>query len=99
MAEMTAPRRRMIEDMQVRNLSPVTQRCYVHAVAKFARHFNRSPDRLRLEKKSGLTELPVPYRKKSSVPLPISRLVSLHFHGISCLSAAVIRHTILTGRG
>jgi integrase/recombinase XerD len=38
----------MIEDMQVRNLSPVTQRCYVHAVAKFARHFNRSPDRLRL---------------------------------------------------
>ena len=38
----------MIEDMQVRNLSPVTQRCYVHAVAKFARHFNRSPDRLGL---------------------------------------------------
>src|SRR6266852_2354740 len=47
---MTTPlRRRMIEDMQVRNLSPVTQRCYVHAVAKFARHFNRSPDRLMLE--------------------------------------------------
>ena len=46
---MTTPlRRRMIEDMQVRNLSPVTQRCYVHAVAKFAQHFNRSPDRLRL---------------------------------------------------
>ena len=36
-------RRRLIEDMTVRNLSPVTQRCYVHAVAKFARHFNRSP--------------------------------------------------------
>jgi integrase/recombinase XerD len=48
MAEITPLRRRMIEDMQVRNLSPVTQRCYVHAVAKFARHFNRSPDRLRL---------------------------------------------------
>ena len=44
----TALRRRMIEDMRVRNLSPVTQRCYVHAVAKFARHFNRSPDRLGL---------------------------------------------------
>src|SRR5271169_7028419 len=43
MAEMTPLRRRMIEDMQVRNLSPVTQRCYVHAVAKFAKHFNRSP--------------------------------------------------------
>src|SRR3954452_5806613 len=49
MAEMHPLRRRMIEDMQVRNLSPVTQRCYVHAVAKFARHFNRSPDRLGLE--------------------------------------------------
>ena len=34
MAEMHPLRRRMIEDMQVRNLSPVTQRCYVHAVAK-----------------------------------------------------------------
>ena len=49
MAEMNPLRRRMIEDMQVRNLSPVTQRCYVHAVGKFARHFNRSPDRLGLE--------------------------------------------------
>jgi len=49
MAKMNPLRRRMIEDMQVRNLSPVTQRCYVHAVAKFAQHFNRSPDRLGLE--------------------------------------------------
>jgi integrase/recombinase XerD len=49
MAEMNPLRRRMIEDMQVRNLSPVTRRCYVHAVAKFAQHFNRSPDRLGLE--------------------------------------------------
>jgi hypothetical protein len=40
----------MIEDIKVRNLSPVTQRCYVHAVAKFAQYFNQSPDRL------GLTE-------------------------------------------
>jgi len=48
MAELNPLRRRMIEDMQVRNLSPATQRCYVHAVAKFAQHFNRSPDRLGL---------------------------------------------------
>ena len=31
MAEMSPLRRRMIEDMKVRNLSPATQRCYVHA--------------------------------------------------------------------
>jgi hypothetical protein len=39
----------MIEDMTVRNLSPATQQSYVYAVAKFGRHFNRSPDRLGLE--------------------------------------------------
>ncbi len=48
MAELNPLRRRMIEDMKVRNLPPVTQRCYVHAVAKFAQYFNRSPDRLGL---------------------------------------------------
>ena len=42
-------RRRMIEDMTVRNLSPATQRSYLHAVAKFSRHFGRSPDCLDLE--------------------------------------------------
>jgi hypothetical protein len=36
----------MIDDMTLRNLSPATQRSYLHAVAKFSRHFNRSPDRL-----------------------------------------------------
>jgi site-specific recombinase XerD len=39
----------MIEDMTVRNLSPATQRSYIHAVSKFSRHFGRSPDRLGLE--------------------------------------------------
>ena len=49
MAEMSPLRRRMIEDMTVRNLSPATQRSYVHAVAKFGRFFGRSPDQLDLE--------------------------------------------------
>ncbi len=42
-------RRRMIDDMTLRNLSPATQRSYLHAVTKFSRHFGRSPDRLGLE--------------------------------------------------
>jgi site-specific recombinase XerD len=33
----------MLEDMRVRNLSPLTQRAYVETVARFARHFGRSP--------------------------------------------------------
>jgi integrase/recombinase XerD len=49
MAEMSPLRRRMIEDMTVRNLSPATQQSYIHAVAKFSRYFGRSPDRLGLE--------------------------------------------------
>ena len=49
MAEMSPLRRRMIEDMTIRNLSPATQRSYIHAVSKFSRYFSRSPDRLGLE--------------------------------------------------
>jgi integrase/recombinase XerD len=49
MAEMSPLRRRMVEDMTVRNLSPATQRSYLHAVSKFSRYFSRSPDRLGLE--------------------------------------------------
>jgi len=49
MAEVSLLRRRMIEDMTVRNLSPATQRSYLNAVSKFSRYFGRSPDRLSLE--------------------------------------------------
>ncbi|GAC1507083.1 MAG: tyrosine-type recombinase/integrase [Steroidobacteraceae bacterium] len=43
---MTTLRQRMTEDMQVRNLSPHTQTCYVQQVSLFARHFNKSPEDL-----------------------------------------------------
>jgi integrase/recombinase XerD len=43
---MTPLRQRMLEDMQIRNLSPHTQTTYVQQVTQFARHFGRSPDTL-----------------------------------------------------
>lgn len=49
MTEMSPLRRRMIDDMTIRNLSPATQRSYLHAVTKFSWYFGRSPDRLGLE--------------------------------------------------
>jgi len=49
MAHISPLRRRMVDDMTIRNLSPATQRSYLHAVSKFSRHFGRSPDRLGLE--------------------------------------------------
>jgi len=39
----------MIEDMQLRNFETTTQRSYIHYVADFAKHFNRSPQDLDLE--------------------------------------------------
>ncbi len=49
MAQMSPLRQRMIEDLTIRNLSPATQRSYVHHVEKFSRFFGRSPDRLGYE--------------------------------------------------
>lgn len=39
-------RQRMIEDMRVRNLAPKTQISYSQQITAFARHFQRSPERL-----------------------------------------------------
>jgi integrase/recombinase XerD len=41
---MTSLRQRMIEDMQIRNLSAHTQQSYVLQVSLFARHFSKSPE-------------------------------------------------------
>jgi len=43
---MISLRQRMIEDMQVRNLSVHTQNSYIQQVSLFARHFNKSPELL-----------------------------------------------------
>jgi site-specific recombinase XerD len=39
----------MIDDMAIRNMSPLTQKAYVRAVKNFSLHFRRSPDALTFE--------------------------------------------------
>jgi integrase/recombinase XerD len=43
---MSPLRRRLVEDMQIRNLSGHTQRAYVEQVVRFGRYFRRSPEHL-----------------------------------------------------
>jgi len=43
---MTPLRRRMIEDMQLRGLTPRTQQVYLDAITNLARHYHRSPEQL-----------------------------------------------------
>jgi integrase/recombinase XerD len=43
---MSPLRRRMIEDMQIRNLTPNTQRVYVAHLVRFACYFRKSPELL-----------------------------------------------------
>ena len=43
---MTPLRQRMIEDMQLRGLAPLTQRAYLHAVQELACYYRKSPDQI-----------------------------------------------------
>jgi len=50
---MTALRKHMIEDMQLRGLSENTQQAYVQAVRNFALHYNKSPEKISPEELRG----------------------------------------------
>ena len=43
---MTALRKRMLEDLQIRNYAPTTVAAYIRSVAEFAKHFGKSPELL-----------------------------------------------------
>ncbi|MBV8224755.1 MAG: site-specific integrase [Verrucomicrobia bacterium] len=77
---MTTLRQRMMEDMQLRSLSPRTQATYVQQVSLFARHFNRSPEMLGPEEIRSYQVYLTNQRKlaPSSVSIAISALRFLY---------------------
>ncbi len=46
---MTPLQQRMLEDLQIRHYCPTTVRIYLRAMAEFAQHFGKAPDRLGAE--------------------------------------------------
>jgi len=96
MATMSPLRRRMIDDMMVRNLSPATQQSYIYAVAKFSRHFNRSPERLGLEDVRAY-QLHLIAQKRSWSHINQVACALRFFYGIT-LSQSEAFERIVTGR-
>jgi site-specific recombinase XerD len=47
--QISALRQRMIDDMKLRNMSPLTQKSYIRAVKNYSAHFGKAPDRLTAE--------------------------------------------------
>src|SRR5580692_10340284 len=72
---MTPLRRRMIQDMRIRNLAANTQRVYLANIIRFANHFRRSPDLLGpTEIRAYLLHL-TEERRLAAVEHPVHRLI------------------------
>jgi len=75
---MTHLRKRMIEELQLRNLSEQTIHAYVKAVERFAKHFKASPERLGPEQIRQYLLYLIQARKNSANTLQVQR-AALHF--------------------
>jgi len=81
---MTPLRKRMIEELQLRNLSTLTTHIYVKAVERFARHFKASPERLGAEQVRQYLLYLIHERKLSANTLQVHR-AALHFLYVNTL--------------
>ncbi len=68
----------MQEDLQIRRYSPTTIRIYLHAMAEFARHFGKAPDRLGAEHIRQY-QLFLIQEKKVSQPTVVQMVCALRF--------------------
>ena len=85
---MTPLRQRMQEDLQIRRYSPTTIRLYLRAMAEFARHFGKTPDRLGAEQIRQY-QLFLIKEKKVSRPTFIQMVCALRFFYTHTLSRKI----------
>jgi site-specific recombinase XerD len=88
----------MIEDMQLRNMSPRTVETYVHHMACFAQHFGRAPDTLGVEEVRRY-QLYLVHEKKASWSLFNQAVCALRFfYKVTCPRPFVVEHVAFAKR-
>lgn len=81
---MTELRKRMLEELQRRNYSPLTIKSYLHAVEDFARYFGKRPDRLSQEDLRQYHVYLIQERKLA-VPTIVAQIAALRFFFVKTL--------------
>src|SRR5213594_2678157 len=81
---MTPLRKRVLEELQRRNYSPLTIQSYLHAVEDFARYFGRSPDQLN-EEHMREYHLHLVHDLKLATNTIIARIAALRFFFVKTL--------------
>lgn len=90
---MTPLRKRMLEELQLRNFSPSTTRGYILAVKQFAQYFGQSPEKLGAEEVRRFQLYMLKERKLSSGTVQI-RMAALRFLYKKHSSVAISTSTI-----
>ena len=82
---MTTLRRRMLEDLQLRGLTPKTQQCYLAAVHQLAQHYRRAPDQLSEEELRQYFLFLINDKKVAESPC------RMHLSGIRCFDGRTLK--------
>ena len=90
---MTRLRQMMLEELQRRNYSKSTTRYYLQAVASFARHFGKSPDKLGPDELRSYQAYLLQERKLA-VGTVIARVAALRFFFIRTLKRHEFREDL-----
>ena len=95
---MTSLRKRMIEDMRIRNLAPNTQERYIDHVAAFARYFGRSPDRLGPEQVRTYQLHLIQDKKLSASSVNVAVAALKFLYGVTLRRAWTVQRIVLSKR-